>query len=88
MAATASAEMKRGTLVLALTGVSLAQPALAQEEAEAPDLDFLEYLGSWQAEDDEWFEIAEWEKDNPEKDRDEGRGKKVKEPPEPEKEER
>jgi hypothetical protein len=84
--------MRRGPLVLALTGACLAQPAAAQEEAEAPDLDFLEYLGSWQAEDDEWFEIAEWEKDNAEKDaekeRDEGRGKKVKEPPEPEKEER
>ena len=80
--------MKRGPLVLALSGACLVQPAAAQEEAEAPDVDFLEYLGSWQAEDDEWFEIAEWEKDNPEKERDKDGGKKVKEPPEPEKEER
>lgn len=32
--------------------------------AEPPGLDFLEYLGSWQADDKEWYEIAEWDKDN------------------------
>ncbi len=30
-----------------------------------PDLEFLEYLGSWAEEDDEWLAIEEWEKDNP-----------------------
>ena len=35
--------------------------------AEPPGLDFLEYLGSWQADDDEWYEIAEWDKENSER---------------------
>ena len=29
----------------------------------APDLDFLEYLGSWQGDDDEWLAIKEWDQD-------------------------
>jgi hypothetical protein len=28
-----------------------------------PDLDFLEYLGTWAEEDDEWLAIEEWQKD-------------------------
>ena len=36
----------------------------AQEAKQpAPDLDFLEYLGAWADEDDEWLAIEEWEKD-------------------------
>jgi hypothetical protein len=34
------------------------------EEPAAPDLDFLEYLGAWADEDDEWLAIEEWRKDN------------------------
>jgi hypothetical protein len=34
------------------------------DEAAAPDLDFLEYLGTWAEDDDEWLAIEEWEKDN------------------------
>lgn len=30
------------------------------QEAEGPDLEFLEYLGSWEADDDEWVIAAEW----------------------------
>ena len=30
-----------------------------------PDLAFLEYLGSWQADDDEWVLITQWDKDHP-----------------------
>jgi hypothetical protein len=30
----------------------------------APDLDFLEYLGAWAGDDDEWLAIQEWDKDN------------------------
>ena len=40
----------------------------AAQEAErepVPDLDFLEYLGAWAGEDDEWLAIEEWRKDNP-----------------------
>jgi hypothetical protein len=29
----------------------------------APDLAFLEYLGSWQGDDDEWLAIKEWDQD-------------------------
>jgi hypothetical protein len=35
-------------------------PGRAQE---APDLDFLEYLGAWAEEDDEWLAIETWEKE-------------------------
>lgn len=28
-----------------------------------PDLAFLEYLGSWQGDDDEWLAIKEWDRD-------------------------
>ena len=35
-----------------------------REQAPAPDLDFLEYLGAWVEGDDEWFAIEEWRKDN------------------------
>lgn len=28
-----------------------------------PDLAFLEYLGSWQGDDDEWLAIKEWDQD-------------------------
>jgi hypothetical protein len=58
---------KLGSAVIVLGGVWLAPGASAQQP-EAPDLDFLEYLGSWQGEDDEWLVIAEWEKDDPKKD--------------------
>jgi hypothetical protein len=34
----------------------------------APDLDFLEYLGSWQGDDDEWLAIKEWDQDGASKD--------------------
>ena len=45
----------RGTLVwgfVALGGIALA------EEAEAPDLEFLEYLGSWENAEEDWILLA------------------------------
>ena len=33
---------------------------------EAPDLDFLAYLGSWQENDEEWLAVSEWEDDEEE----------------------
>jgi hypothetical protein len=36
------------------------------QEAELPpppDLEFLEYLGAWAEEDDEWLAIEEWQND-------------------------
>ena len=35
-----------------------------QAPAPVPELDFLEYLGAWAEEDDEWLALEEWEKDN------------------------
>lgn len=55
------------TVVLAL-GCWWLTGARAQEAKspppKGPDLDFLEYLGSWAEEDDAWFAIEEWRKDN------------------------
>jgi len=42
-----------------------APPRAAQNDAAAPDLAFLEYLGSWQGDDDEWIAIKEWDQDAP-----------------------
>ena len=41
-----------------------AQAQQADEEAAPPDLDFLEYLGAWAEDDDEWLAIEEWHKGN------------------------
>jgi hypothetical protein len=60
---------RREAIVLALGGACLGAQASAQDarDAEAPpDLEFLEYLGSWQGEDDEWFVIEQFEKDEAE----------------------
>ena len=46
-------------ILAAIGGLNL---QLAQgQEPEDPDLDFLEYLGSWQGDDDEWLIAAELE---------------------------
>jgi hypothetical protein len=54
----------------ALAGWCSLAGVAAQEASEeaAQDLDFLEYLGAWAGEDDEWLAIEEWRKDNPEDD--------------------
>ena len=56
---------------LLLLGCSWLMGIRAQEvepdrrpESAAPDLDFLEYLGAWAEDDDEWLAIEEWRKDN------------------------
>jgi hypothetical protein len=54
-----------------LSGVALAfwcgcgalAHAQQRDQEEAPDLDFLEYLGTWAEEDDEWLAIETWERD-------------------------
>jgi hypothetical protein len=55
---------------LALGGWWWLAGAEAQEADEPvlPDLDFLEYLGAWAGDDDEWLAIEEWRRDNPEDD--------------------
>jgi hypothetical protein len=45
-----------------LTGAR-AQEAEQQRPEAGPELDFLEYLGAWAEEDDEWLAIEEWQKE-------------------------
>jgi hypothetical protein len=54
---------KLGLTVLAL-GSAWCAPVAAQDAGASPDLDFLEYLGAWAEDDDEWLAIEEWQKDN------------------------
>ena len=51
-----------GRLLLLTLGGLGCLGAQAQED-EDPDLDFLEYLGSWQEGDEEWLDIAEMERE-------------------------
>lgn len=45
-------------LVAACGGLSL---IAGQAQEASPDLDFLEYLGTWQESDEDWLAVAEWE---------------------------
>jgi hypothetical protein len=38
-------------------------PAKPPPVAATPDLDFLEYLGAWQENDEEWLVSEQWQKD-------------------------
>ena len=50
--------------VVLVLGCSWLTGIQAQEAKQpVPDLEFLEYLGAWADEDDEWLAIEEWEKD-------------------------
>jgi hypothetical protein len=40
-----------------------AMPPRSAPKNAVPDLAFLEYLGSWQGDDDEWLAIKEWDQD-------------------------
>lgn len=64
-------------LCAVLAGLAVVVPAGAQRDA--PELDFLEYLGSWQGGDDEWLVIPEWEAE----DEDDGDDRDAVEPEEP-----
>jgi len=56
--------MQRWKTLVGIAAAGLAgSPSAPAEESEEPDLEFLEYLGSWQAQDDEWVIAAEWESD-------------------------
>lgn len=61
----------------ALVLASMSFSAGAQDEP-APELDFLEYLGSWQDTDEEWLLVSEWDGEKPPK-RDEKRKRERKE---------
>lgn len=62
----ASDEQRRSRHQLSrLAAFLLMQAALASaggaQETEAPDLELLAYLGSWQGDDEEWLAVAEWD---------------------------
>jgi hypothetical protein len=40
-----------------------AKAAPTPPETSTPDLDFLEYLGAWQENDEEWLVSEQWQKD-------------------------
>ena len=40
-----------------------APPKSSPPKNAVPDLAFLEYLGSWQGDDDEWIAIKEWDQE-------------------------
>jgi hypothetical protein len=73
--------------LLAIGGLAVTRAASAQEPAPEPpkdgppDLEFLEYLGSWQADDDEWLVIHEWDKDHPQQAKPKQGEKRKPEPP-------
>lgn len=60
--------MRKVAPALLVLGCGWLVGAMAQEAEEqtGPDLDFLEYLGAWAEDDDEWLAIEEWEKDQAE----------------------
>jgi hypothetical protein len=62
--------MRRTSTVALALGCWWLTGARAQETEspppEGPDLEFLEYLGSWAEEDDEWLAIEELREDNAE----------------------
>jgi hypothetical protein len=50
--------MARTALAMSLVAAVIAAPAMAQDD-ELPDLEFLEYLGSWEEGDEEWLVVAD-----------------------------
>ncbi|MDH3418627.1 MAG: hypothetical protein OEQ25_04650 [Gammaproteobacteria bacterium] len=49
-----------GLAALAIMQAAL-MPLAGADEPEGPDLDLLEYLGSWQGDDEEWLAVSEWD---------------------------
>ncbi|NIW24027.1 MAG: hypothetical protein GWN29_05325 [Gammaproteobacteria bacterium] len=55
-----SARQLGGLAALAVAQAA-AMPIAAADEVDVPDLDLLEYLGSWQGDDEEWLAVSEWD---------------------------
>lgn len=49
-----------GLVALVMMQVALT-PLADADEPDGPDLDLLEYLGSWQGDDEEWLAVSEWD---------------------------
>ena len=56
--------VRAAVLALGCCWVAATPAQETEPAAPSPDLDFLEYLGAWAEEDDEWLAIEEWQKDN------------------------
>ena len=50
--------------LLGLAAMSVVFSSSVKADDDAPELDFLAYLGSWQESDEEWLAVAEWEGKN------------------------
>ncbi len=50
--------------LLGLAAMSVVFSSSVKADDDAPELDFLAYLGSWQGSDEEWLAVAEWEREN------------------------
>jgi hypothetical protein len=61
--------MRGSVAVLVGLAALLSAAADAQDE---PDLSFLEYLGTWQEDDEEWLVVSDWEPSPDSSDRDPG----------------
>ena len=57
-----SADRTSGLWLPICCGLLSAGTALAADEQEVPDLEFLEYLGSWEASDEDWVIFTEVDK--------------------------
>ena len=55
-----AARQSGGLAALAIMQAALL-PLAGADEPEGPDLDLLEYLGSWQGDDEEWLAVSEWD---------------------------
>ena len=65
-----SADGRIGLWLTVCWSLLVLSAAAAAEEEEVPDLEFLEYLGSWEASDEDWIiftEVDETEKASKEK---------------------
>jgi hypothetical protein len=51
--------MRRSGFVLLGAALALSAVARAQDDEALPDLEFLEYLGSWEESDEDWVVVAE-----------------------------
>lgn len=69
--------MRSARAVWAAVLIGMSFSVIAQDET-APELDFLEYLGSWQETDEEWLVVSEWDPEAP-PEQDEKRKRKSKE---------
>lgn len=55
---------RTAAFAIAAAATLTASVACADDDAEELDVEFLEYLGSWEAGDDEWVIAERWREDD------------------------